>query len=187
MSGEFRDRVSPSGPFLPVAPATDQGQIILTGNGIASITNPPGSPLVQQVEVAGVNNVRGQFLNGVQSFMEWALAMPADWDGGSLLGRINWITASAALNNVVWGIQGRIYQPGDGIGLAPGVAIETTSANTGASQVNSAFTAAITLAGTFSAIGQHVQFRAYRLGAGADNLASVAGLLEIVLLYAKGT
>jgi hypothetical protein len=65
-------------------------------------------------------------------------------------------------------------------------AVEVTSANTAAaySDNESPVSAAITFAGTPGA-GKRVHIKAYRLGSGADNLASPALLDLIRLVYVR--
>lgn len=79
----------------------------------------------------------------------------------------------------MWGLQARAFADGDAIDQAYGTAQEVTDANHPTNDVNiSAASAGITPAGTPVA-GQWVQFRAYRLGSGADDLAATARLAMI--------
>lgn len=146
-----------------------------------------GASAIAQLETAAnkVNYFVVEFLQAVQSFSEWDLAMPDDWDGGPVSAQFCWLATSASTNAVVWGLQGRAYADGAAIDQAFGAAVEVTDANHGTDLVNiSPTTAAITLAGA-PAAGQHVQIRAYRLGSGADNLAATANLLEVRLAYGR--
>jgi hypothetical protein len=162
-------------------------ELCLTASGSwTSLTN--GASAIAQLETptAKVNYFVVQFLQAVQSFVEWDVAMPADWNGGTFTATFYWLAASASTNAVVWGLQGRAYADGDAIDQAFGAAAEVTDANNGNNLVNiSAASAAVTLAGASLAGGQHVQFRAYRLGSGADNLAATANLLEVRLTYLR--
>jgi hypothetical protein len=84
---------------------------------------------------------------------------------------------------VVWGIQARAYADGDALDQAWGVTVEVTDANAGTNEENiSVATAAVTPAGSMAA-GNRIQFRAYRLGSGADNLAANADLTQIGITY----
>lgn len=144
-----------------------------------SLTN--GANSITQVE-AGTNKVNYlvvQFLQAVQSFAEWKTVLPSSYAGTPFIATFFWIAADASLNSVVWGLQARAYADGNAIDQAYGAAQEVTDANTGTNDVNiSDPSAGITAAGA-PAAGQHVQFRAYRLGSGADNLAATARLLEV--------
>jgi hypothetical protein len=163
------------------------GQIILTApGGWASQTN--GANAINQVEAPTnhVNYIVADFLQSVQAFIEWQLALPADYNGGTLTAVFYWLSPTASTNSVVWGLQGRAFANGNAIDAAYGTAQEVTQANGGNAVVNiSTATAAITLAGTTPAAGQHAQFRAYRLGSGSDNLAATARLLEIRVSYTR--
>jgi hypothetical protein len=146
---------------------------------LLSLTN--GANSITQVEAATnkENYLVVQFLQSAQSFCEWKGFLPSTYDGSALVATFYWIAASALTDSVVWGLQARAYADGNAIDKAFGAAQEVTDANNGTSDVNiSAATAGITPAGA-PAAGQHIQFRAYRLGSGADNLAATARLLEI--------
>jgi hypothetical protein len=124
---------------------------------------------------------------GTKTYGEWDFVMPSDWNGGTITAEFFWTTGNASTNSVVWGIQGRAYAPGDAIDQAWGTAIEVTSANvaTPYSDLKSAATAAITLAGTTPAGGQSVRLRAYRLGSGADNLPAAALIKCVRINYTR--
>lgn len=153
--------------------------------GWASLTN--GASAIVQIESTMnlVNSFVVDFLTAVQSFFEWDFAMPSDWDGGTITAVFYWIANSASANSAVWGFQGRAYADANALDGAFGAAVEVTDANNGTNLVNqSAATGAITIAGSPGA-SRHVQFRAYRLGSGADNLAATARLLEVRLTYGR--
>ena len=125
------------------------------------------------------------FLQGVQSFIEWDYPMPGDWDGGTVTAVFYWMSASGLTGSVVWGLQGRAYANGDPIDAAFGPPQEVTQANAGNEDVNqSGATPAITVAGS-PAAGRHVQWRAYRLGSGADDLAATAQFLEARVSFGR--
>jgi len=170
-----------------VAPsAGTQGELCLTASGAwASLTN--GAAALAQLEspLNKVNYFVAEFLQAVQSFLEWDFAMPADWDGEAVDATFHWASLAAATDSVVWGLQGRSYADGASIDQAFGAAVEVTDANHGAGFLNvSPVASAVTFAGA-PAGGQHVQVRAYRLGSGADNLAATANLLEVRVTYGR--
>jgi hypothetical protein len=175
----------PEGPEGPQGPAPD-GQLVLSaGGGWTSVTS--GASAISQIESStnDVNSFVTDFLQSVQSFQEWQVAMPSDWDGGTITASFYWIANSASTNSVVWGLQAVSFGDGDALDAAFGTAAEVTDANNGANLVNiSAATAAITIAGDADA-GNHVQFKAYRLGSGADTLAATARLLEVRVSYTR--
>lgn len=150
-----------------------------------SITS--GASAISQIETTTnkVNTFVADFLQSVQSYVEFDLPLPADYNGGTVTAVIYWMANSASTNSVVWGLQGRAYADGNALDQAFGTAQEVTDANNGTNDVNiSAATAAITLAGA-PAAGQHAQFRLYRLGSGSDNLAATARFLEVRITYTR--
>jgi len=112
--------------------------------------------------------------------------MPSDYDGGTITAIFYWTTPSATTNSVVWGLSARSFADGDVFDQAFGTVQTTTDANNGAEDVNiSAATPAITIGGT-PAAGNYVQFRAERQpGAGGDNLAADAELLQVRITYTR--
>ncbi len=166
--------------------AAPTGQIILTAaGGWPSTTN--GCTAAAQVETAtnDVNYYNLAFVQSLQKFAEWDLAMPSDYNGGTITAVFYWLTSSSSTNSVVWGCAGRCFADNEAIDQAFGTAVEVTDANNAASVVNiSAATGAITLGGT-PAASEHVQLRVHRLGSGSDNLAATANLLEVRITYTR--
>lgn len=165
------------GSVLGTLPLTLSG-----AGGWFSKTNPVNA-VQKQIELVGslTNLFVAQFPAAVQSFFEWGYPIPSQWGSATVMARVQWLAQDASTNPVVWGLQGRIYAPGDPLDAAMGAAVETTSANTGNELMNySATFGPITLAGVAGS-GRHAQFRLYRLGSGADTLAAAANMLETVL------
>lgn len=162
------------------------GNLTLTGAGAwSSMTN--GASAISQVESTTnkVNYFVVDFLTAVQSYVEWQVPLPADYNGGTITAVFYWTAASASTNSVVWGISATAFGDNVAIDTAFSAGVEVTDANNATGVVNiSASTAAITIAGTPLA-NKHCQFRVYRLGSGADNLAATARLLEVKLSYTK--
>lgn len=146
-------------------------------NGASGITQIETTTNKNNIEVA-------DFLTATLSYISINIpAMPANWDGGTVTAVFKWTANSASTNSVVWGIAGRSLGSGESIDLALGTAAEVTSANGGTYLENfSAATAALTLAGT-PAAGERAQFRVYRKGSGADNLAATARLIGVAIYY----
>jgi hypothetical protein len=126
------------------------------------------------------------FPDGAQTFANWAMPMPSDYNGGTITAIFYWLSPSASTNSVVWGLAARAFNDSDPIDGAFGTAQEVTDANNALDDVNiSAATLAITLAGT-PAAGSFVQFRAYRNPVAAgDTLAAIAELLAIRISYTR--
>ena len=134
-----------------------------------------------------VNDVNIQtldFVQAAQKYAEWTAYLPANYTAAATItATFVWAANSASTNSVVWGCQARAYADSDAIDQAFGAAVEVTDANNNTNDVNiSAATAAITIAGA-PAAGQMVQFKVYRLGSGADNLAATANLLQVIITY----
>jgi hypothetical protein len=163
------------------------GQIILSAaGGWPSVTS--GSNPTTQTQTT-TNLVNFQFLgfpDTIQTHANWAMAMPSDYNGGTITAVFYWVAGSASTNSVVWGLAGRAFADGDAIDQSFGTAQETTDANQSNDDVNiSPATPAITLGGS-PAASNFVQFRAYRNPANAsDTLAATAELLAIRITYTR--
>ena len=166
---------------------TVTGQLILTaGGGWPSITNGAQSPTLTATATNAVNFYSINFADAAQTFANWAMPMPSDYNGGTITAVFYWMSNNVSTNSVVWGFQGRAYADSDAIDQAFGTAQTVTDANNATRDVNiSAATAAITLGGT-PAASNFVQFRCYRDGAaGGDTSAAVAELLAIRITYTR--
>jgi hypothetical protein len=117
--------------------------------------------------------------------MQWTVALPSDWDAGTVTAVFYWAADSASTNNVVWGMQGRSYGDSDAIDQAFGTAQTVTDANNAQNDLNiSAATAAITITG--AGASEMVQFRGYRdADNGSDNLAADARLIGVMITFTR--
>lgn len=150
-----------------------------------SITN--GASTIAQIESTTnkQNTFVADFLQSVQSYVEWETVLAGDYDGGTATAVVNWMANSASTNSVVWGVACLAFADGDAQDTSYGAAQQVTDANQGTNIVNvTAATGAITCAGTPSA-GKRLKVRAYRLGSGSDNLAATARLMSVKLAYSK--
>ena len=162
------------------------GQIILTAGGsVPGSASPASNPSVANATTNSITYTYVSFANGTQSYVEWSIAMPSDYNGGTITAQFYWLANSASTNSVVWGLQGICYPDNLAIDTAYGTAQTVTDANGGTNVVNnSPTTSAITLAGT-PAASQFTQIRVYRLGSGADTLAVAANLLAVRITYTR--
>jgi hypothetical protein len=164
------------------------GQLILTaGGGWPSITNGCQSPTLAQTTTNQVNFYYLGFADAAQTFANWAMPMPSDYNGGTITAVFYWVAPVATAADVVWGIQARAYNDSDLLDQAFGTAQTVTDTNNSAiDDVNiSAATSAITIGGT-PAAGSYVQFRVYRDGAAVgDTLTAVAELLSVRITYTR--
>jgi hypothetical protein len=128
------------------------------------------------------------FADGATKLLaEATVAMPSDWDGGTVTAQFYWLTNGTSTNGVLWGCQGRSY--GDSETLDQAFGTEVTVVDNGTATANqvliSSATAAITLAGT-PAAGELVQFRVSRdPTSGSDTLAQTARLLGVMVAYTR--
>jgi hypothetical protein len=120
-------------------------------------------------------------------YAQATVAMPSDWNGGTVTAEFFWTANSTSTNGVLWGCAGRSYGNFETIDQAFGTEQTVQDALNGtANQVAiSAATSAITLAGT-PAAGELVQFRVSRDPAsGSDTLAATARLLGVMITFTR--
>jgi hypothetical protein len=164
-----------------------QGQIILTAAGSwPSITSGSGFPLQAQTTTNLVNYYYIPFIDASQTFSNWAIAMPSDYNGGTITAVFYW-TTTAATGDVVWGLAGRAYGDGNVLDQAFGTAQSVTDTTLGNGDVMiSTATAAITLGGTPGAASEYVQFRMFRDGANvSDTITQDCNLLQVRITYTR--
>jgi hypothetical protein len=163
------------------------GQIVLTaGGGWPSITSGSNAPILTETTTNRVNFYYLGFPDTIQTFANWSMPMPSDYNGGTITAVFYWVAGTASTNSVRWGLQARAFADSNLIDQSFGTAQEVTDANQANDSVNiSAATPAITIGGT-PAAGNFVQFRAYRNPPdAADNLAATAELLSIRITYTR--
>ena len=164
------------------------GSILLTAaGGWPSLTNGCQPPQSAQTTTNQVNFYYLGFPDGATTtFANWAIPMPADYNGGTITAVFYWVAGNASTNSVVWGLAARAYADSDVLDQAFGTQQQVTDANQANDDVNiSAATPAITIGGT-PAAGNFVQFRANRDPANAsDTLAATAELLAIRITYTR--
>lgn len=115
--------------------------------------------------------------------VQFVWSPPQNWDAGTIRIKFKWSHATGT-GNVRWGAQATSLANSDPIDVAWGVIQEVTDANEANNDIIlSAFTPAITIAGTPVA-GEYVQFRILRSGSdGADTFTATARLHEIIVEY----
>jgi hypothetical protein len=163
------------------------GQIVLTaGGGWPSITSGSNAPILTETATNRVNFYYIGFPDTIQTFANWSMPMPSDYNGGTITAVFYWAAGTASTNSVEWGLAARAFADGDVLDSAFGTPQEVADANQANDDVNiSAATPAITIGGT-PAAGNFVQFRAYRNpGDANDNLAATAELLSIRITYTR--
>jgi len=118
---------------------------------------------------------------------EGNIAMPSDWDGGTITATFYWTATGTSTNSVVWKCEGRSYGDSETLDQAWGTLQQVTDAHTATAlqaQISAA-TPAITLGGT-PAASELVLFRVGRLPAdGSDTLAVDAMLIGVMIGYTR--
>ena len=116
---------------------------------------------------------------------EGSLAMPSDWDGGTVTGTFHWLAVTdTGTGTCIWGLRGVSFGDGDLINTAYGTNVDVSDANAStALQVRiSAATAAVTIAG--AAASEYVQFKVTR-NAASDTMTGDARLLGVMITYTR--
>lgn len=119
-------------------------------------------------------------------YAQVAVAMPSDWDGGTVTAVFYWLHGATDTNfGVVWGCQGRSYANDEALDQAFGTAQEV--ADTGGTTNDlyiSPATSAITIAGATAS--EYVQFRVYRDPTDeSDDMAIDARLLGVMIAFTR--
>lgn len=164
------------------------GQLFLTAaGGWPSVTSGCAVPTATERATNKQTLYTLDFDTTTKEYAEFTVAMPSDWNGGTVTAVFYWTHAATTTNfGVCWGLQGEAYANDETLDLAVGTAQEAvdTGGTTDDLYVSPA-TAAITIAGT-PAANELVQFRVYRAPADAgDNMAVDAKLIGIMLNYTR--
>lgn len=165
------------------------GKLFLSAAGMWPSTT-DGAAANAKVDT-GTNDVDVYVLDfadgGTKLYAQATVAMPDDWNGGTVTAKFYWMTNGTGTGGVVWGCAGRSYGDAETVDQALGT--EQTVTDNGVSTANqvliSAETSAITLAGT-PAGGELVQFKVSRDPTnGSDTLAQTARLLGVMITYTR--
>lgn len=122
------------------------------------------------------------FDQSTDEFAQITIPMPKSWDEGTIT--VQFIWTATTTGNVVWGCQGVALSDDDAVDSAFGTAQTVTDGVTAANDVmESAFTSAITIAGT-PAAEDIVVLQFYRdADNGSDTLAADAKLIGVRIKY----
>jgi hypothetical protein len=187
IDGLGRDGVAgPSGPSGPSG-AKPSGVIWVPAAGIQP-ANVNGA--AQNINLEATNTQRYYTLDfdtTTQEFGHFVIAMPSDWDGGTITATFWWTATGISTNSVVWALEGRSYGDSETIDQAYGTAQQIADAHTATARQAqvSGSTPAITLGGT-PAASEMVLFRVKRVPAdGSDTLAVDALLIGVVITFTR--
>jgi hypothetical protein len=155
--------------------------IVLTaGGGFPSTTSGCGGPTKTEYGTNDVDMYSLDFDTSSDEFAQWTIAMPANWDAGTITARFYW-TAASGSGTVKFYLQGRSYANDDAIDQAMGTAVGVEDTLITAADVHiTDATAAITITGATA--GELVQLRVYR-DVSEDTLDVDAKLLAVKIEY----
>ena len=169
----------PTGPSLA-------GTLVLTGaGGWPSTTAGCAVPTKLEYVTNDIDQYTLDFDKASAEYAQWTLAMPSDWDGGTITASFYWTAAAGGASDTVrWCLQGTSYADNESIDTAWGSAgyVDDTWQADAKVHISSA-TGAITLAGT-PAGGELVQLRVYRDVAN-DDLDCDAMLIAVKINYTR--
>ena len=177
----------PSGPSGPSG-ATPNGQLFLSSAGMwPSTSNGCAEAAKTEYGTNDVDLYQLAFDKDSDEFAQATIAMPSDWDGGTVTATFYWTTASGdggSSETVQWACQGRSYANDEAIDQAWGTAqsVSDTWIADLDLHVTSA-TSAITIGGT-PAASELVQFRVYR-DVSEDDLGADTQLLGVMIAYSR--
>ena len=159
--------------------------ILGAAGGWGSATNGCTGPAKTESATNKVNLYTLDFVTAAQKYAEWTAYLPTNYTAAATVtATFVWTASGMSTNSVVWGCSARAYGDSVTIDQAYAAGVEVTDAHTATAlqvQISDA-TAAITISGS-PAAGQLCQFRCYRLGSGADNLAVTANLIQVIITY----
>jgi hypothetical protein len=170
------------------------GQIWLSGAGMWG-SNTSGAAAVTLNETT--TNLQDYytlgFVDAVTSYAQGNLMLPSDYDGGTVTATFVWtigVAATASTGAVTWGAQWNQYSSGRTLDQTWGTGQEVTqnyqSAATGAFEMTTSATSAITTGGVTGAASNLALFRVYRRAAAtADTLTVSAGLIGVMIAYTR--
>jgi hypothetical protein len=163
-----------------------QTMVVLASSMAPNTTNGPASGTVETT----TNKVMYRTLDYDQSTQESAqfiMPMPKSWNEGTVTVQFLWIDTASAIGSVVWGCSARAYSDLDVIDGAFGTAMTVIDTAQNVSLMQSAFTSALTIAGS-PAAEDLVVFKFYRDAAsGSDTYASDARLVAVRIKYTVDT
>jgi hypothetical protein len=124
-----------------------------------------------------------------EKYVDFKLVMPDEWDRSTIKAKVYWTNGEASgSGDVIWGLKAVACSNDDALDASFGTAQEVTdTALTDGDAMVTAATSALTVGGS-PALGDIVQFRAYRKAAdGNDTYDKKARLLGVLIQYAEST
>jgi hypothetical protein len=161
--------------------------LFLTASGMVPATT-NGAAQNKNVAATNVQNFYSlDFDQTTQEFAHAVVAMPSDWNGGTVTAKFYWTQTGTTASGIVWALEGRSYGDAETIDQAYGTAqqiVDTATTTASQAQITDP-TPAITIGGT-PAAGELVMFRVKRVPAdGSDVLARDGMLLGVMISYTR--
>jgi NADH dehydrogenase/NADH:ubiquinone oxidoreductase subunit G len=169
-----------------VAAITAQ-MFLSAGAGVPKTTAGCASAATTELTTNKQNFKTLDFDASTEEHADFALALPSDYDGGTMTAQVFWTHAATTSDfGVVWGLEGRCFANDDAMDQAVGTAVTVT--DTGGTTTDlyvTAATGAITWGGS-PAAGQLIILTVFRKAAdGSDTLAVDAKLIGVQLNYTR--
>jgi len=172
-----------TGPTGP-APA---GQIFLSAAGMwPRATNGCSDPTRVETTTNKRNYYVLDFDQTTQEYASLVMAMPSDWDAGTVTAKFYWTMAGASTSGVVWGIQGRSFADDDALDDSTAVTEQVIADNgiTAGDLHISGSTPAITVTG--AGAGELVHWRITRVtGNASDTMTQDARLIGVMITFTR--
>jgi hypothetical protein len=126
---------------------------------------------------------------GATERAHWVIAMPSDYDAGTVTATFYWTNSNSNTNVCTWGIAATAWSDAENLdGTAFSADVTVDDANTASATpklLKSAATAAVTIANSPGA-SDLVDFRVTRNSAGGnDNLTTDARLIGVMIAYTR--
>jgi len=177
---------SAAGEFLRYQQLINTQTIFVPAAGLRpTVSNGSGFTGATETTSGRPDIVGAPFDDTSQEYAQFQIAMPKQWNEGTITAQFFWTGSTASATGVVWGIQGVSCGDSDTIDVAYGTAQEVTDTHSGTAEdiMVSAASSAITIAGA-PAVDEMCFFRVYRDPTnGADTYADDAILIGIKLFY----
>ena len=166
--------------------AKNAGQLFLSAAGMwGALTTGAVGPIQLDSGSNDINFFVLDFADGSDLIAFAQVAMPSDWNAGTVTAVFYWECENASTNSAVWELAGVSLADSDVINTAVGTPQVIADANNANADMNiSAATPAVTIAG--AGASEMVMFRVRRVASnGSDNLAATARLIGVMINFTR--
>jgi hypothetical protein len=151
---------------------------LMAGSAMYPTTNPPSNFNQAETTTNKNNYIYANFTASSSNNTQWIVDMPADWNGGNIVGNFLW-TTSAGTGTANWTLSG--YRFADNIDLDTALPLIGYSVDT-VQTVNYMHVSPDTSAAAVTGTGNMIIFK---VGRGADSLTYPAQLMGVRIKYIK--